>query len=275
MAMRSPSTDTACPLNSSRNSRVRSSEALRGFVSRPIAGKRSPPLMSCLRGVDRRYCPPISHPRKGPRVNSNSSEPTIGLGFRREQTLEASMVHDRPALGSMAGTRLDATVWIRPATDLLCSVLALSVVVLVAGESIFPAVPVAPVLVLAICAILGDYSSALTRVPPGGEARARQLATRLLVAALLAWSAGLVAGLTVLAQLALWALFVLLDATARNVSAPLHQRLRRRERWILVGDEQTAERLRGFRAAAGLRRAGRDGGARPRRSPRPSRCRRP
>jgi hypothetical protein len=181
-------------------------------------------------------------------VNPNPSEPTISLGFRQEQALGASsMVRDRPALGSMAGTRLDATLWIRPATDLLCSVLALSVVTLIAGKSVFPAVPVAPVLVLAICAILGDYGSAPTRVPLGGEAGARQLATRLLVAALLAWSAGLIAGLTVLAQLVLWALFVLLDAAARNVSAPLRQRLRRRERWILVGDGQTADRLREFR----------------------------
>ena len=180
-------------------------------------------------------------------MNSNPSEPTIGFGFRQEQTLEASVVHDRPMLGSMPGTRRDASLWIRPAADLLCSALALAVVALLAGKSVFPALPVAPLLVLAACAILGDYGSVPTRGPLGGEAGARELATRLLVAALLAWSAGLIAGLGIVPQLVLWALFVLLDAAARVVSAPLLQSLRRQERWVLVGDEETAERLRGFR----------------------------
>ena len=180
-------------------------------------------------------------------MNSNPSEPTIGFGFRQEQTLEASVVHDRPMLGSMPGTRRDASLWIRPATDLLCSALGLAVVAVLAGKPVFPALLVAPLLVLAACAILGDYGSVPTRGPLGGEAGARELATRLLVAALLAWSAGLIAGLGIVPQLVLWALFVLLDAAARVVSAPLMQSLRRQERWVLVGDEETAERLRGFR----------------------------
>jgi hypothetical protein len=180
-------------------------------------------------------------------VSSTPSERSIGIGLRHEATLEASVVHDRPTLGSMPGTRRDASLWIRPATDLLCSGLGLVVVALLAAQPLFPALPLAPMLVIAVCAVLGDYTSAPSRLPLGGEAGARELATRVLVAALLAWSAGLIAGLGVLAQLGLFALYLLLDALARLASVPLLQGLRQRERWVLVGDEQTAERLRGFR----------------------------
>jgi hypothetical protein len=180
-------------------------------------------------------------------VSTNPSGPTIGLGFPQDTALEASVVHDRPTLGSMPGARRDASGLVRPAADLLCSTLALVVVALIAKESIFPAFPIAPLLVLAVCAILGDYGSVSSKAPLGGEMGARELATRVLVAALLAWSAGLIAGLDVVAQLCLAALFLVLDATARLASVPLLRTLRRQERWVLVGDEQTAERLRGFR----------------------------
>jgi hypothetical protein len=179
-------------------------------------------------------------------VNPNPSEPTIDLGFQPDAALEASVVHDRPTLGSMPGAR-DASGWVRPATDLLCSTLSVLVVCLLAGTPIFPALPAAPLLVLAISAVLGDYGAASGGGLPGGEIGARELAIRVLVAALLAWSAGLIAGLDAAAQLALWGTFLVLDGAARLSSAPLLRVLRRQERWVLVGDEQTAERLRGFR----------------------------
>jgi hypothetical protein len=180
-------------------------------------------------------------------VNTNSSGPTIGLGFRQDSALEASVVHDRPTLGSMPGARRDASVLVRPAADLLCSTLALLAVALLAREPAFPAFPIAPLLVLAVCAVLGDYGSVSSKGPLGGELATRELATRVLVAALLAWSTGLIAGLGALAQLGLAAVFLVLDAAGRLASAPLLRTLRRRERWVLVGDEQTAQRLRGFR----------------------------
>jgi hypothetical protein len=180
-------------------------------------------------------------------VSSNPSEPTIGLGFRADTALEASVVHDRPTLGSMPGARRDASVLVRPVTDLVCSAAALLVVALVAKEPAFPAVLIAPLLVLAIAAALGDYGAAPSRTSLGGQISARELATRVLVAALLAWSAGMIAGLDVVAQLCLWALFLLLDAAARGATVPLLRSMRKQERWVLVGDDQTAERLRGFR----------------------------
>ena len=69
---------------------------------------------------------------------------------------------------------------------------------------------------------------------------------RLLVAALFAWSASLLAPLSGAYQLALWALFVVMDGSARAIVAPYLQKLDRIERWVLVGDQATAERLRAY-----------------------------
>lgn len=180
-------------------------------------------------------------------MNPNPSEPTIDLPFRPDVAVEASVVHDRPTLGSMPGTRRDASTLVRPAADLLCSSVVVIAVALLGGAAVFPAFPIAPLLVLAVCAVLGDYGTVGGKAPLGGEVGARDFTTGVLVAALLAWTTGLIAGLGVADQLVLWALFLLLDAAARIAAVPLLRSLRRQERWVLVGDQQTAERLRGFR----------------------------
>jgi hypothetical protein len=56
-------------------------------------------------------------------MSSNPSE-RIGIDVAPESTLENTVVHDRPTLGSMPGTRRDASLLIRPGADLLCSGLA-------------------------------------------------------------------------------------------------------------------------------------------------------
>jgi glycosyl transferase family 2 len=180
-------------------------------------------------------------------MNSNPSDQALGLGLRQDAGIEAAVVHDRPTLGSMPGARRDRSALVRPTTDLLCSSLAMIAIVLLAGASVFPAFPIAPLLVLAVCGILGDYGALPGKAPLGGEMGARDLGTRVLVAALLAWSTGMIAALDVVAQLALGAAFLVLDAAARVGTQPLLQSLRSTERWVLVGDEQTADRLRGFR----------------------------
>ncbi|HEX3360070.1 MAG TPA: glycosyltransferase family 2 protein [Solirubrobacterales bacterium] len=179
-------------------------------------------------------------------MGSNPSEPTIGIGLQPESTLENTVVHDRPTLGSMPGTRLDGSLLIRPGADLFCSGLATVFAAVLDKTSVLPAFPLTSLLVLAVCAILGDYGSDPKRTPIEGKVGARELAVRMLVAALLAWSAGLISGLSVGSQLGLFAVFLLLDAAARLAAGPLLRRLRRHERWVLVGDESTAERLRGF-----------------------------
>ena len=75
---------------------------------------------------------------------------------------------------------------------------------------------------------------------------------RLVVAALFAWVASLMTTISAGEQLALWAGFVALDTASRALISPYLQKLTRTERWVLVGDEATSERLRAY---APLRRA--------------------
>lgn len=136
--------------------------------------------------------------------------------------------------------------WLLPVVDFACSSLALLLIASLADASPFPALPVAPaVLVLAYLA-LGVYGARPADGLASGEEGAGWPAIRLLVAAAFAWSASLLMSMAVSAQLGLFAAFVLIDTAGRSLLLPYLQRRQEPERWILVGDEETAERLRAY-----------------------------
>lgn len=166
-------------------------------------------------------------------------DPVLGERSQRRELL----VQDRPTLGSMPRTKHSLGWWLLPAVDFACSAVALTIVALAAGASLFPALPAAPLLLVTVYGALGVYGASPTRNGDDGMAWP---VIRLLVAALFAWSASLIAGLDGGAQLALWAGFVAIDTLARKLGEPLFQRLDRSERWVLVGDENTAQRLRAY-----------------------------
>ena len=87
------------------------------------------------------------------------------------------------------------------------------------ATKVFPALPLAPLLLVAVYGLLGVYTSR----PTGGALEIENgLAwpvIRLVVAALFAWSASLLTGLDGGAQLALWALFVALDVSRAGLRA--------------------------------------------------------
>jgi Glycosyl transferase family 2 len=166
------------------------------------------------------------------------------MAARRERT--EALVQDRPMLGNLPRARRGISWWLVPGIDLLASSAALLAVATVNGEKFFPALPVAPLLLVAVYGLLGVYAARPTR---GGLEIENGLAwpvIRLVVAALFAWSASLLTGLDGGAQLALWSLFVALDIVGRAFSASYLRRLDRVERWVLVGDDATAERLRAY-----------------------------
>jgi hypothetical protein len=153
------------------------------------------------------------------------------------------VVQDRPTLGSMPRAKRGIGWWLLPALDLACSSLTLAIVALTAGLDLFPALPVAPLLLVGVYGALGVYGANPSR---NGEDGTAWVVIRLLVAALFAWSASLLAGLDGASQLVLWGGFVAIDTVARRLGAPVFQRLDRSERWVLVGSEETAQRLRAY-----------------------------
>jgi Glycosyl transferase family 2 len=166
--------------------------------------------------------------------------------FQSRSPRPEALVQDRPTLGTMPLARRGAGWWLLPAIDLVSSSVALALVATLAGVPAFPALPVAPLLLVLVYGFLGVYGSRPARGAYSGEDGAGWPAIRLLVAALFAWAASLLIPLDTGSQLALWAVFVLLDAGARALSAPHLRRLDRQERWVLVGDEDTAARLRSY-----------------------------
>jgi Glycosyl transferase family 2 len=176
----------------------------------------------------------------------SSPDIPIDAHFQPEAPHKEAIVQDRPTLGSMPKARRDFGWWLVPAIDLLSSSVALVVVVLLSSTSVFPAFPIAPLLLVGVYGALGVYGASSPRDAVGGEDGLGWPLIRLLVAALFAWAASLLTSLDGAAQLSLWAGFVALDVAARRLSAPLVQRLDHPERWVLVGDEATAERLRAY-----------------------------
>ncbi len=157
-----------------------------------------------------------------------------------------AVVQDRPTLGSLPRSRRSLGWWLLPVIDLVAACTALVVIALASGLHPFPALPVAPLLLIVVNGALGVYGPRPSRGVFGGEDGMAWPVIRLLAAALFAWSASLLTPLDGPAQLALWGLFIALDGGMRMLAAPLLRRLDRVERWVLVGDQSTAERLRAY-----------------------------
>jgi len=168
-------------------------------------------------------------------------DPRLATHHRAE-----SVVQDRPTLGSLPRAKGGASRWLAPGVDLLASSAALLAVGALNGIDVFPALPLAPLLLICVYGLLGVYTSRSTRSGLETDNGIAWPVIRLVVAALFAWAASLMIPLDGGAQLALWALFVVLDLVGRAFSAPFLKRLDRIERWVLVGDDATAERLRAY-----------------------------
>lgn len=166
--------------------------------------------------------------------------------FSSVESRRGALVQDRPTLGSLPRARRGLGWWLPPAVDLLSSSVALVAVALIAGAAVFPAFPIAPLVLVALNAILGVYGASASRSGLGSEEGMAWPVIRLLLAAVFAWSVSLITPLSGGAQLGLWVAFAVLDTVGRALSAPLRGRLDEIERWVLVGDDATAARLKAY-----------------------------
>jgi len=158
----------------------------------------------------------------------------------------AAVVQNRPMLGSLPYVSRRATWWLLPTIDYLSATLALTTVMMHRVSDLFPALPLAPLLLVVVNAMLGAYRAHASGRARGTDGRTARLVARLLMAALFAWSTSLLISLGVGAQLTLWATFALVDTAGRAIGSRLLSRLERVERWVLVGDESTTERLSAY-----------------------------
>lgn len=154
-----------------------------------------------------------------------------------------ALVQDRPTLGGLPSQRRMRHRWLAPAIDLFSALVALGVVAIASGDSLVLAWPLAPLLFVGLNGALGVYAD---RPGLGGDDRIAGPVLRVLTAGLFAWAVSLLTPLGSVAQLVLWLVPVALGSAGRTAWAPLLRRGDRVERWILVGDDSTAERLRAY-----------------------------
>lgn len=172
----------------------------------------------------------------------SSTDVPFDRRFQPAPTAREALVQDRPTLGAMSMARRGPSFWLLPMVDLLSSSVALAAVAALAGVAFLPAFPIAPVVLIAVYVMLGVYGSRSAR----DEGGAGWPVIRFVVAGLFVWAAGLLTPLGSLEQIGLWLGFIVLDTACRTVLAPYLERLNPQERWVLVGDDVTAERLRAY-----------------------------
>ncbi len=175
-----------------------------------------------------------------------SSDLPLNPPFQSRPARQEAVVQDRPTLGAMPLARRGAGWWLLPGVDFLSSSAVLALVAILSGASVFPALPVAPLVLVVVYSFLGVYGA-----NPSGSALSSAdgigwPVIRIVVAALFAWAASLMTTLGGGEQLALWLGFIAADTACRAIIAPYIRGLSRQERWVLVGDEATSERLRAY-----------------------------
>jgi hypothetical protein len=171
----------------------------------------------------------------------SSTDLPLDRRFGPQPAAPEALVQDRPTLGTMPMAHRGPALWLLPGIDLLSSTAALAAITALTGDAFFLAFPVAPLVLVAIYALLGVYGSARS-----DESGAGWPIIRFLVAGVFVWASSLLTSLEGPQQLSLWLGFVVLDSACRAALTPYLERLSPQERWVLVGDEETAERLRAY-----------------------------
>jgi len=140
-------------------------------------------------------------------------------------------------------TKRGPGLWLLPLVDFFSSSVALAIVASLGGVGVLPAFPISPAILVGVYLILGVYGAGARRAENDG---AGWVVIRVLVAAVFAWSASLLIPFEADEQLGLWLGFLALDTALRSMLTPYFERFDPQERWVLVGDEDTADRLRAY-----------------------------
>jgi hypothetical protein len=178
----------------------------------------------------------------------------LGRGFPEPAANEA-VVQQRPSLGSMPRARRGWAPLLLSAVDFVAASAALAAVMFQSGSPALPAIPLAPLVLIGLAGVLGLYSQpGRPSVTWGAGGRHLPSVARLLTTGLFAWSASLLVTLGdgadafgVAQQLALWFGAFALGSVGRMAAAPMVRRAEPIERWVLVGDAETAKRLEAYK----------------------------
>ncbi len=163
----------------------------------------------------------------------------------------AALVQSRPSLGNLQRVKHGRVAVLRSAIDFLGASAALAVVLIQSGSPAWPAIPLAPLLLIGLSQVLGLYGSPDNLVNRTVGLHGRPVVGRLVTTALFTWTASLLlashgSGIGVIGQLALWIAAFALGSLGGMAAAPIARRIEHVERWLVVGDDETVERLRAY-----------------------------
>jgi hypothetical protein len=163
----------------------------------------------------------------------------------------SALVQERPSLGNLPRVRHGRVTLLRATIDFLGGSVAVALVAIQGGSAVWPAIPLAPLLLVGLFQVLGFYgtSNPLSERRPGLDSGS--LAGRLFVTAGFAWAASLLIAsygpaLGAIGQLALWVSSFALGAAGARAADPIARRIEHTERWLVVGDRETVERLKAY-----------------------------
>jgi Glycosyl transferase family 2 len=164
---------------------------------------------------------------------------------------KSALVQARPSLASLQRVRHGRVTLLRSAIDFLGASAALAAVAIPNGSAVWPAIPLAPLLLVALSQVLGLYGTSEHPAERSTGLNSKPVTGRLLTTALFAWTASLFVAdrgpaFGVLGQLALWIAAFGLGSLGAMVAAPLARRIEHVERWLVVGDTETIERLKAY-----------------------------
>jgi hypothetical protein len=145
----------------------------------------------------------------------------------------------------MPQSRRGHATWLLAGIDLLSSALALATVLALSSAGAIPAILVAPLVFVGLQWACGAYRDG--GVNATGNARDSTL-LRLLAAAVSAWAATMLTAdpVAVVGQLGICVGAAVVSTAGGFAAAPVIARLRRPERWVLIGDPDTADRLQSY-----------------------------
>ncbi len=163
----------------------------------------------------------------------------------------SALVQARPSLGSLPRVKRGRVTLVRAAIDFLTASAALAAVLLESGSAAWPAIPLAPLVLVGLFQLGGLYGSS-DPVPNGrASVRGGPFARRLLASAAFAWTASMLImgsgqGLRIGQQLVLWVAALTLTSLGALTAAPIARRIKHPERWLVVADAETVERLKAY-----------------------------
>jgi hypothetical protein len=163
----------------------------------------------------------------------------------------AALVQARPSLGNLQRVKHGRVTALRAAIDFVGASAALAAVVIESGSPVWPAIPLAPLLLVGLSQILGLYGSSDNLANRTVGLHGRPVMGRLVTTALFTWTASLLvashgSGIGVIEQLALWIAAFTLGSLGGIAAAPIARRIEHVERWLVVGDDETVERLKAY-----------------------------